>query len=99
MIAEWLGAILRVGNLFLSSANVIVAFSLLAYIATHNLRSPVARAFCALLTCLLIVFGGDVILDSIDTLEAAAPWLRLQWLGIAFIPAAYLHLSDALLQT
>ncbi len=99
MIAEWLGAILSVGNLFLSSANVIVAFSLLAYIATHNLRSSVARAFCALLTCLLIVFGGDVILDSIDTLEAAAPWLRLQWLGIAFIPAAYLHLSDALLQT
>jgi hypothetical protein len=99
MIAEWLGALLRVGNLFLSSANVIVAFSLLAYIATHNLRSPVARAFCALLTCLLIIFGGDVILDSIDTLEAAAPWLRLQWLGIAFIPAAYLHLSDALLRT
>ncbi|MDI7274679.1 MAG: histidine kinase N-terminal 7TM domain-containing protein, partial [Anaerolineae bacterium] len=94
-----MSVLLRVGNLFLSSANVIVAFSLLAYIATHNLRSPVARAFCALLSFVLVVFAGDVILDSVDTLDAAAPWLRLQWLGIAFVPAAYLHLSDALLRT
>ncbi len=92
-------ASLRIGNLFLSSANVIVAFSLLAYIASHNLRSPVARAFCSLLVSILIVYAGDVILDNVETLAAAAPWLRLQWLGIAFVPAAYLHLSDSLLRT
>lgn len=93
-----LGA-LRISNLFLSSANVIVAFSLLAYIASHNLRSPVARAFCALITFVLIVFAGDVILANVDSLDAAAFWLRLQWLGIAFIPAAYLHFSISLLHT
>ncbi len=26
-----------------------------------------------------------------------ALWLRIQWLGISFVPAAYMHLSDALL--
>ena len=26
-----------------------------------------------------------------------ALWLRVQWLGISFVPAAYMHLSDALL--
>jgi hypothetical protein len=26
-------------------------------------------------------------------------WLRLQWVGIVFVPVAYLHLSDALLAT
>jgi len=28
-----------------------------------------------------------------------ALWMRLQWLGIAFIPVTYLHFSDALLST
>jgi DNA-binding Xre family transcriptional regulator len=92
-------AALRTGNLFLASVNVIVAFSLLAYIASHNFRSPVARGFCALITFVLIVFAGDVILANVNTLEAAALWLHAQWLGIAFVPAAYLHLSDALLRT
>jgi hypothetical protein len=26
-------------------------------------------------------------------------WLRFQWLGIIFMPAAYVHFSDALLAT
>lgn len=99
MTAALIAASLRVGNLFLSSANVIVAFSLLAYIASHNLRSSVARAFCNLLTFVFIVYAGDVILANVETLAAAAPWLRLQWLGIAFVPAAYLHLSESLLRT
>ncbi len=92
-------AALRTGNLFLASANVIVAFSLLAYIASHNLRSPVAQGFCALISFVLIVFAGDVILANVNTLQAALLWMHVQWLGIAFVPAAYLHLSDALLRT
>lgn len=98
-MSDILLAALRTGNLFLASANVIVAFSLLAYVASHNLRSPVARGFCALITFVLIVFAGDVILANVNTLESAQLWLHAQWLGIAFVPAAYLHLSDALLRT
>jgi hypothetical protein len=98
-MSDILFRLVRIGNLFLSSANVIVAFSLLAYIASHNLRSPVARAFCALITFVLIVFAGDVILANVNSFAAASPWLRLQWLGIAFVPAAYMHFSDALLRT
>ena len=41
-------AILDLGNLILASVNVIISFSLFVYILTHNFRSPVARAFCAL---------------------------------------------------
>jgi GAF domain-containing protein len=44
-----------------------------------------------------IVHFGDVLAGTAtDELEVAV-WLRLQWIGIAFIPAAYLHFSDALL--
>jgi hypothetical protein len=90
---------LAFANLILSSAIVIIAFSLLVYILTHNLRSAVARSFCALIAFVTIVYVGDVALPRIETLEEAIPWLRFQWLGIAFVPAAYLHFSDALLRT
>ena len=93
-----LTSVLGVGNLILASANVIIAFSLLAFILTHNFRSSVARAFCALTTFVIIVYAGDIILANVGSMDAAAPWLRFQWLGIAFVPAAYLQFSDALLR-
>lgn len=90
---------LNFANLILSSAIVITAFSLLVYIFTHNLRSAVARSFCALITFVIVVYAGDVVLSKVETLEAAVFWLKFQWVGIAFVPAAYLHFSDALLRT
>jgi hypothetical protein len=94
-----LTGVLSLGNLILSATNVIVAFSLLAYILSHNLRSSVARAFCALLAFVTIVHAADVILINIQEPATRFAWLKFQWLGIAFIPAAYLHFSDALLRT
>jgi len=90
---------LALTNFILSSAIVITSFSLLAYILVYNLRSSVARAFCALLACVLIVYLSDLILFITTDLMAAERWLRFQWVGIAFVPAAYLHLSDTLLRT
>ena len=90
---------LAFGNLILSSINVILAFSLLVYILTHNLRNLVARSFCALLAFITVVHAADVILLNVSTPSARFFWLKFQWLGIAFIPAAYLHFSDALLRT
>ncbi len=86
-------------NRALSSAIVILAFSLLVYILTHNFRSTVARSFSALLACLCITYLGDVALYETTSLEDAITWLKVQWIGIAFTPAAYLHFSDALLRT
>lgn len=86
-------------NLILTAGNLILTFSLFVYILTHNLRNSVARAFAALIGFVTIVFGVDVILTRITTPEAATLWLRLQWVGIALVPAAYLHFSDALLRT
>ncbi len=93
-----LTGVLSLGNLILSATNVIVAFSLLAYILGHNLRSPVARAFCALLSFVTIAHAVDVVLVNVQEPAARFSWLKLQWLGIAFTPAAYLHFSDALLR-
>ncbi len=94
-----LTGVLSLGNLILSAANVIIAFSLLAYILSHNLRNSVARAFCALLAFVTIVHASDVILINVESSATKFLWLKFQWFGIAFIPAAYLHFSDALLRT
>ena len=92
------GALLLV-NQVLSATVVLTSFSLLIYLLTHNFRSQVARAFCALLAFVLIVYAGDVVLYSVQSQQAAIRWLKFQWIGIAFVPAAYLHFSDALLRS
>lgn len=92
-------SVLNFGNLILASANVIIGFSLLVYVLTHNMRSPVARAFCALSAFITIIYLVDVSMAEVQTLLSANIWLHVQWLGIAFIPAAYMHFSDALLRT
>jgi hypothetical protein len=89
--------ILVIINRLLSSAIVITGFSLAVYFLTHNLRSPVACIFSALMSFVALVYVGDIVLFNVPTAEAALPWLKMQWVGIAFVPAAYFHFSDALL--
>lgn len=91
--------VLSFGNEILSSAIVLISFSLLAYLLVHNLLSPVARAFCALIACVAVVYAGDVGLYNVQTLSGVTLWLKFQWIGIAILPAAYLHFSDVLLRT
>ncbi len=93
---------LRRLDIIFASATVLIAFSLLAYLSVNNFRSPVARAFVALLAFVTLVYVGDVFLSTarLDaTHPAAGFWLRFQWLGIAFVAPAYLHFSNTLLET
>lgn len=83
----------------LASGIVITTFSLLLYALTLNLRDRVVRAFTALLAFITVVYFFDVLVSTLTDLARAEIGLRLQWLGIAFIPVAYLHFSDALLAT
>jgi hypothetical protein len=95
----WVAGGLALVNQVLQATIVLTSFSLLIYLLTHNFRSGVAQAFCALLGFVLIVYAGDVVLNEVETLPAAVRWLKFQWIGIALVPAAYLHFSDALLRT
>src|SRR5438045_3037079 len=86
-------------NETLTAAIVVVAASMLLYNLTRNLRNRVARTSSVVLACVTIVSLCDVFVSlepSLRTLEAT---VRVQWIGIAFIPAATFHLSDALLAT
>lgn len=91
--------ILAFSNLLFSSAIVITAFALLGYTITRNYHSEVMRTFSVLLVCVLVVSGADIIIPRVESYPAVLVWLRIQWLGIALVPAGYLHFSDAVLRT
>ncbi|RIK51556.1 MAG: hypothetical protein DCC57_10690 [Chloroflexi bacterium] len=86
-------------NVALSSVLVILAFSLLAYTLTYNFRDAVARWFALLLACVVVTYASEVALDRVVSAASANRWLRLQWLGIAMLPAAYYLFSVAVLRT
>ena len=86
-------------NVVLLSGIVIVSFAFLLYLLIHNPRNAVARWFIALLACVLLTYLVDLALFGAENPATAIPWLKLQWVGIAFTPAAYLGFSNALLAT
>src|SRR5262245_55585679 len=99
MISAIAGLLARNGSLITESTSAAVAIlsgSFLLYSLARDYRSRVARAFSALLLFVTITYIGDLGVSYSDHLETAALWLRFQWIGIAFAPAAYLHLSDSI---
>lgn len=77
----------------------ITALSLFLRSLTFNLRDRVSRAFAVILACVMISSAGEAISGSLDQSASLEFWLRFQWAGTIFLPAAYLHFSDALLET
>ncbi len=94
-----LTALLQTVNETLTAGNAIIAVSLLLFNLTRNLNNRVAKTSAVVLACVTAAYVSDAFIalgpDNAEH-EIAS---RLQWLGIAFIPAAIYHLSDALLAT
>lgn len=86
-------------NEFLTAGIAITAFSLLLYALSFNLRDRVARSFALIMLCVMTVYIGDALTGVSSSPQALTFWLYLQWPGIIFLPAAYLHFSDAILAT
>lgn len=77
----------------------ITALSLFLRALTFNLRDRISRAFAVILACVMISFSGEAVSATLGPSASLEFWLRLQWVGTIFLPAAYLHFSDALLET
>jgi hypothetical protein len=86
-------------NEILTAAIVIIAASLLLYNLSRNLNNRVARSSGIVLASVTVAYIFDVLVSLNPAIDIKSALLRLQWLGIAFIPAAMFHLSDALLAT
>lgn len=90
---------LRGINELLTAGIAITAFSLLLYGLSFNLRDRVARSFVIILLCVVFVSVGDAIASNSGSAFQIGFWMRVQWIGILFLPPAYLLFSDALLET
>jgi len=86
-------------NQILTAGIAITAFSLFLYALSFNLRDRVARSFAVILLCVVVVFTTDALQSNAMPSWGIDLLLRMQWVGLVFLPAAYLHLSDALLVT
>ena len=102
MFNGWLDGLLvglQTINNILTAGIAITAFSLFLYALSFNLRDRVARSFAIILLCLVVVFTTEALQNKTVPTWGIELLLRLQWIGIIFLPPAYLHLSDALLVT
>ena len=86
-------------NQILTAGISITAFSLLIYSLTFNLRDRVARSFAIILLSVVVIFTSEAIQSTVQSQDLIEIFLRLQWVGLVFLPASYLQLSDALLVT
>jgi hypothetical protein len=102
MFNGWLDGLLvgiKTINSILTAGIAITAFSLFLYALSFNLRDRVARSFAIILLCVVVVFTTEALQNKSMPDWVIELLLRLQWVGIIFLPPAYLHLSDALLVT
>ena len=96
---DLLTTILHTVNETLTASNAIIAVSLLLFNLTRNLNNRVAKTSAVVLACVTVAYVADAFVSLGPEGIAHQIAARLQWIGIAFIPAAMYHLSDALLAT
>jgi hypothetical protein len=102
MFNGWIENILagiQVLNNILTAGIAITAFSLFLYALSFNLRDRVARSFAIILLCVVVIFSTEALQNRSVPNWGVELLLRIQWIGIIFLPPSYLHLSDALLVT
>jgi len=86
-------------NDVLQATIVIFGSAVVLYNLRHFLRDRVTRAFSNLVLFVAIVYLTELLASRSNIGFSPEPWLRLEWVGIAMVPAAQFHLADALLMT
>lgn len=91
--------IIRAMNQIFEAGIAITALSLFIRSLSFRLSDRVSRSFAVVLACVMVIFSGEAISGALGGGEKIVPWLQLQWVGILFLPPAFQHFSDALLET
>ena len=86
-------------NDVLQAVIVIFGSAVVLYNLGRGPRSQITVAFTALVSFVVVVYLTELMVSRAIVSGSAEIWLRLEWFGIALVPAAQYHLSDALLST
>lgn len=84
-------------NDVLQAIIVIFGSAVVLYNLGRSLRIPVMRAFCALISFVVLVYLAELLVSRTIVSGTAQSWLEMQWINIALVPAGLYHLSEALL--
>lgn len=94
-----IAAFLAYFNDVLQAIIVIFGVAVVLYNLPRLPRGAVIRAFSATIAFVVLVYLTELLVSRTIRPDAAEMFLRLGWIGIAMVPAAQFHLSDALLTT
>ncbi|BAJ63021.1 histidine kinase N-terminal 7TM domain-containing protein [Anaerolinea thermophila] len=94
-----LQGVLRALSDIFTAGIAITAFALLLYALAFNLFNRVVRSFALILVCVVVAFTAESMGNIAPSPVEQEFWLRVQWVGVVFLPAAYLHFADAVLAT
>ena len=86
-------------NDIIQAVIVIFGTAVVLYNSKRLRRAEVTRAFCLLISFVVLVYLSELLVGRIVEPDSAETWLRIGWIGIALVPAAQFHLSSALLAT
>lgn len=86
-------------NDVLQSIIVIFGAAVVLYNVPRLSRGSVPRAFSSLVGLVVLVYLTELLVSRAIAPNSTDLLLRLGWIGVAMVPAAQFHLSDALLTT
>ncbi|MDF1512559.1 MAG: histidine kinase N-terminal 7TM domain-containing protein [Anaerolineae bacterium] len=87
---DWQHFLLRANDVLTAGVSA-TAFALVLYLTVYNQRSKIARTFCGLLGCVIVVYLMDILLTNNMRPAQVNVLLRIQWIGIAFTPPFYVE--------
>ncbi|MBN1230340.1 MAG: hypothetical protein JXA19_00590 [Anaerolineales bacterium] len=96
---QWLENLFEVSSKLLGAGIAITAFSLFLRSLTFNLKNRVTRTFVLFLFLIFILYTGETLAGISLSEEATTFWMRVQWMGVVFLPATFFHFTDSLLET
>ncbi len=94
-----LAAFLAYVNDVLQAIIVIFGVAVVLYNLPRLPRGAVIRSFSATIAFVVLVYLTELLVSRTIRPDAAELFLRVGWIGVAMVPAAQFHLSDALLTT
>ncbi len=80
-----------------TAGGAITAFSLLIYVITFQIKDIVTRSYTFLLASIVVILATDAFFTTTSNPGELAFLLRLQFVGLIVLPAAYFYFSNALL--
>ena len=86
-------------NDVVQAAIVIFGLAVVLFNLRHTFHDRVTRSFSSLLFFVVIVYFAELMVTRTTIALSSDLWVRLEWIGIAMVPAALFHLADALLVT